>query len=34
VYEEYYVQKKLIKELNGNVEKILHEETVEEDAWL
>ena len=34
VYEEYYVQKKLIKELNGNVEEILHKETVEEDAGL
>jgi hypothetical protein len=34
VYEEYYVQKKLIKELNVNVEEILHKETVEEDAGL
>jgi Ca2+-dependent lipid-binding protein len=34
MYEEYFVQKKLIKELNGNVKEILHKETVEENAWI
>ena len=34
MYEEYFVQKKLIKELNGNVKEILHKETVKENAWI
>jgi len=34
MYEEYFVQKKLIKELNGNVSEILHKETVEENERL
>jgi hypothetical protein len=34
MYEEYFVQKKLIKELNGNVKEILHKETVKENERL
>jgi len=34
MYEEYFIQKKLIKELNGNVKEILHKETVKENERL